>query len=330
MASFRSTNFMLWLKKTQKYLDHNHHLINIPVRSSSLSFLFQYSLDLNTSFPDPILTPVPNFRSDWRLSHLSHPCILVLHDYGGGFDSSKWYSAVLADLTHSRPTAILSLSRPGYLRTQPRCYTYQEEADALAELLQVFTIKQVGVFAVGAGVPVALSLASKYPTLVTGIVSVGGISHRYFPEKFTHALGLNLLSRDIPSNFISYLLHRNNPERYLTGAVKEEIRADPQVAKLVRQYASVVSHGSRRKMGAINDSYRLAKLDPHHTWSEVTCPLLCIHGQRNQIVSISHAHHLMDTVKSTNKTLLTFDEGWCLPLRNVSQASMKFFWQYVF
>ena len=95
------------------------------------------------------------------------PVILQLHGGASGYDQTL---ALSSDLREAGFT-VLTPSRPGYLRTPLTAGATPEQAvDALASLLDILSIKTVGVMGTSGGGPTALQLALRHPERLWGLV----------------------------------------------------------------------------------------------------------------------------------------------------------------
>lgn len=88
------------------------------------------------------------------------PVVLCLHGGPGGYDQSFLIGTFL--LKHK--FTVIGVSRPGYLRTPLSVgATNEEQADAIAALLDVLDIPQAAVLGFSAGGPVAFQFALRHP-----------------------------------------------------------------------------------------------------------------------------------------------------------------------
>lgn len=95
------------------------------------------------------------------------PVVLSLHGAFGGYDQGLLISGFLI----GRGFTVLSPSRPGYLRTPLSVgSTAEQQADAMAALLDTLGIKKVAVLGFSAGAPVAFQFALRHPKRVSALV----------------------------------------------------------------------------------------------------------------------------------------------------------------
>lgn len=166
--------FLKFLNRMSKFLSHYREYV-----SSTYSVLTNFPRitingdhQIQYNFVDSI-----SFHRKFR--HLHEPSIddqkknlatlIILHGTGGGIDAARWHALGLSEYScHSHPYQILSLSRPGYLSSQPKSNSFSHEASILNQLCQYFDLKQVSIMAVSGSGPVALTFLRDYPHRVNG------------------------------------------------------------------------------------------------------------------------------------------------------------------
>ncbi len=95
------------------------------------------------------------------------PVVLSLHGAFGGYDQGLLISGFLIE----KGFTVLSPSRPGYLRTPLSVgSSAEQQADAMAALLDKLGIKKVAVLGFSAGSQVAFQLALRHPHRVSALV----------------------------------------------------------------------------------------------------------------------------------------------------------------
>ncbi len=88
------------------------------------------------------------------------PAVLVIHGRPGGYDQGLWIARALNDPQFR----FIAVSRPGYLRTPlDTGRSPEDQADALAALLDVLGVPQAAVIALSAGGPATLQFALRHP-----------------------------------------------------------------------------------------------------------------------------------------------------------------------
>ena len=90
----------------------------------------------------------------------SGPVILFLHGSPGGYDQGT----LDMDMWNDAGFSLLSISRPGYLRTPLSTgETFEEQADAIEALLDTLSISKVSILGASGGGPIALHFALRHP-----------------------------------------------------------------------------------------------------------------------------------------------------------------------
>ena len=69
------------------------------------------------------------------------PTLIILHGTLGGIDAARWHALGLSKYRsetdgEAKPYQMLSISRPGYLSSQPTCHSFAHEASLLDEICE--------------------------------------------------------------------------------------------------------------------------------------------------------------------------------------------------
>jgi len=106
----------------------------------------------------------------------SGPVILMLHGSPGGYDQGLLYKELLINEGFS----LLSISRPGYLRTPLNTgETFEEQADAIEALLVTLGISKVTILGASGGGPIALHFALRHPDRLNALILMAAVSNEY-------------------------------------------------------------------------------------------------------------------------------------------------------
>jgi pimeloyl-ACP methyl ester carboxylesterase len=220
------------------------------------------------------------------------PLVVAVHGTPGGHDQIP----LLFPRFPGGHFGLLSWSRPGYLRTPLETgRTFEEQADALAALLDALGLRSAALFAFSGGGPVAVHFAARYPTRVWALLLESAASGpRPWPRPgLVHtSLGnwlLSLAAGAWPEEVFTRLLRAD------TGLDAEKVRD-----RVVRALRSACRSGplrglllsasppALRRAGFANDRARLARLDPLPL-SAVSAPTLIVHGAQDADVPPEHA-----------------------------------------
>lgn len=245
-------------------------------------------------------TPLGNIEYAMRGSG---PVIVGMHGAPGGYDQ---VFAHLPELLEEDFT-LLGWSRPGYLRTPLEVgKTIDQQADALAALLDALAIKKVGIYGMSAGGPTALAFAMRHPERVWGLVMECAISQHYsvhsnnamqniFSKLLFNDFGMWLWDRFAKSSPKSTVRQLIAMESSLTPkqAVEllDHVMEDPKKIEYAIDMIESTCPISLRKAGLHNDIEQCSSLSflPLQT---LQCPTLIMHGTADADVPIQHAEFL--------------------------------------
>ncbi len=116
------------------------------------------------------------------------PYVVILHGTPGGHTAS-----FMGESFEAAGFGTLTPSRPGYLRTPLATgRTFEEQADAVAALLDALAIDAVAAYAISGGGPSAIELAARHPDRVRALILEVAVSQTYKPE--VSALAIKLLT----------------------------------------------------------------------------------------------------------------------------------------
>ena len=197
------------------------------------------------------IAPKATARSSWSI-----------HGGLGGCDQAR----IMAEWVDPTRYHILSPSRPGYLGTPLETgRTMEQQADALAALLDILGIQRATVVGLSTGGPAAYLFAVRHPKRVGGLIVIDGVSGHYDePEA-------DLLNQAI---FLSDLAQKMlvkvgvwNPRVVLQGLFQSEalftkkqtekqiehVMADERLLAFVKAFTDSMSPYRLRKGGTEND-----------------------------------------------------------------------------
>lgn len=229
-----------------------------------------------------------------------HP-VLVVHGAGGGYDQAL----AIAGALPWEGVRVIAPSRPGYLGTPLSSILLPEQqADALAALLDELQIERVTVLGFAEGVPASILFATRHPTRTEKLVLISGlyerlkhpheVTERPLPERV-----LNTLGGDVTSAFVSRKvtenLERVLPEAldfYYAGPGRENlakfILANPDQTSDFQAFLLSLVPISVRETGLRNDILQLKNLPPLPL-AEVSVPTLIVHGSADPLQSAEGA-----------------------------------------
>jgi pimeloyl-ACP methyl ester carboxylesterase len=227
------------------------------------------------------------------------PPLLVIHGGVGGYNQALGLGALVNRHASGAGFMIVAPSRPGYLRTPAAVgLSPQEQADALAALLDQLGIAQVGVFAGSSGGPVALQFALRHPHRLWALVLLAAITRRCTvgvrqvtdtnqpsPLKilffdFRHWL-LYLWGRMRPLGLVRMIVRRMTAPSVSAAEIDRRIRElsklPDQVRAVQELFRSLTPVGAQI-VGALNDDEQIACL-PDYPLEDVRAPTLLMYGR---------------------------------------------------
>ena len=228
------------------------------------------------------------------------PPLLVIHGGMGGYDQALG----LGDLVNRHAVdggfMVVAPSRPGYLRTTVDVgLTPEEQADALAALLDHLHIAQVGVLAGSYGGPIAVQFALRHPHRMWGLVLLAAITQRcvvglQWPVSdrallspsgalfvdFVHWL-LYLRARSRPTELVRFFMTRMTAPSVSAREIDRRIallNQFPDQVRALQQMFCSMTPMSLQMAGSLNDEKQIACL-PAYPLEDIQAPTLWLHGR---------------------------------------------------
>lgn len=216
------------------------------------------------------------------------PVLLSVHGSGGGWD----YALGMAGVFALNGFRVIAPSRPGYLGTPLMVgRTYEQQADALAALLDNLKVDKAAVLGFSAGGVPSYLLATRHPGRVSALIQVGALStelgrawnplmerlffNRVGMEAFTGLLRTALALR--PALGVRLLMSGETTQTGVeVDALAARIMADPvRAAFVTRVWMCSARHVGRWLAGQANDNSQMKAMAPLDL-SGVTCPTLIV------------------------------------------------------
>lgn len=253
------------------------------------------------------------------------PVVVVIHGSPGGYDQGLVYGRELL----RRGCRILSLSRPGYLRTPLTTGAfYEEQADAIASLITSRGISACSVLGISEGSPCAMQLASRHPEIVTSLVLLGPPGESPRPFKALASLGYHLL-HDLTGDLGCWWLTLR--ERWDRRGVAMDIAAtgaslppsrrlalanvamsDPSQREFLRDLILSITPLFPREQGIINDNAQLKDL-PDPKRETIRCPLLVLRGENDSETPLSSVQKRFGSTPGATISIIP-DAGHIVPM----------------
>jgi pimeloyl-ACP methyl ester carboxylesterase len=232
------------------------------------------------------------------------PVVLCVHGGPGGYDQGL----LIGELFRVNGFKVIAPSRPGYLGTPLATgETPEEQADALAALLEARSIPTAAVVGASAGGASTYLLAARHPDKVTALLEIDAVSRRYqldispMQEKlFLSRAGMWLtgfLMDHFPETMIKTFLQT---ESTLDGGeiaerVQHIVKDVGKLAYLRLLMATMSGRFPQRQAGVHNDLTQFMAID-RLPIAPVKCPTLIFHGEADKDVHWDHAVYARDTI----------------------------------
>jgi len=210
------------------------------------------------------------------------PAVLVIHGRPGGYDQGLWIARSL----NEPQLRFIAVSRPGYLRTPLETgRSPEDQADALAALLDVVGVPQAAVIALSAGGPATLQFALRHPGRCWGLVLISARTQRLVRLP---PLGLRILHPVLGcSDAVGWLWSG------LAGCLPRGVARRNSLGLEGAQTMFLLY--SLRRAGSSNDLSQFALL-PQYPLAEIRQPALVIHGTADRVASWSNAEFAAGTI----------------------------------
>ncbi len=233
------------------------------------------------------------------------PAVLVLHGGFGGYDQGLMFIPGLAEAGFK----VIAPSRPGYLRTPLSTgETNEEQADAMAALLDTLGVRRAAVVGISAGGPVALQFALRHPARTEALVLVCAITKKTAPlvaqrDSLIRRWALHSrvladlaswhgdkVTREEPRQALAFAFRKcSSAPSWQRARLVDGVLRDPGQYALFKQLSDSTVPLGARLPGLRNDLLQITGL-ADIPFEQVRAPTLIIHGTADKAVKISHAH----------------------------------------
>jgi pimeloyl-ACP methyl ester carboxylesterase len=229
------------------------------------------------------------------------PAVVILHGSPGGYDQFLTLGGVIAKQGYR----VISISRPGYLRTPIASgRTPAEQAALVDSLLTAFSIEHTSVIGISGGGPSALAFAENYPDRIDGLVLVAAVSGALVPE----------LEDEIPalSTFddIRFLMGYLFPQRFVSALGDSESIEDVSAVseaerlQMTSELFGSLGFSELRNEGYSNDYRQFFSTTLENRWDEIDTPVLLIYGELDETVPVSHAHRVQTRIQDAQLVMI--------------------------
>lgn len=279
--------------------------------------------------PSPLIAKLPMGDMEYVTYGNGKP-VLIIHGGCGGYDQAVLlFKRYLPD-----GYQMICPSRPGYLGTPISTgQTAEQQADAMAALLDHLDIPSAVVIAISAGGLCLYPFAIRHPHKTKAIIAIDAIAGEYLmPEqagKLAQALYMTSIGLWITRKCMVYF-----PKAVIKNLIQTEGYLDPRrvdmrvneilnsrekleiVAGLMKCMADYPS----RKTGTMNDMAVGAKTT-WYNFSDITCPALIIHGTHDADVKFFNGVFAYERLASSIKERFWIEYGTHFGFFFADQAS---------
>jgi 2-hydroxy-6-oxonona-2,4-dienedioate hydrolase len=267
-----------------------------------------YGLDMHRAYKrvrgKTVLLPSPYGTIEYSEGGAGTP-VLVIHGGGGGFDQGELLvDAVLGDGFHW-----ITPSRFGYLGSDlPEGATWDDQAHALAYLLDYLGVERVAVVALSQGGPSGLLLAALHPERVSSVtcLSCGVAASTSGDQEEANKKG-DLLRRVFARDYTYWAVARFFPKQ-LTGVLgaSDEVTAGltREERALVKRLIVEMNPASPRLEGVVLDN--TAQM-PGERIGAIDAPTLIVHARDDLLQLYHNAEFAASTIPGAR--LMSFDRG---------------------
>jgi pimeloyl-ACP methyl ester carboxylesterase len=242
------------------------------------------------------------------------PVVLSLHGVTGGYD----FGLVVPDDMLGLPEAgfrVLSVSRPGYLRTPlADNLTPDAQADLYAALLDELGIESVALLGVSGGGPSALAFAHRHQDRVSAVVLAVAIADRWEPGAQSQSVTTFL---NTPPALVDLLLWFSDEFQFryqlpaftrqtiidntliedpALNQLVDQVVADAERVENLRLSARASMPMSLRWEGTVNDLAQLMALPDAPDYSMISAPVLAFYGAQDKVVPLVHGEYLAESL----------------------------------
>jgi len=232
------------------------------------------------------------------------PPLLAVHGGPGGCDQGLG----LGEFFRVNGFQIIAPSRPGYLGTPlDTGRTPEEQADALAALLDALNLETVPVLAASAGGPSSYLLAARHPERVSCLLEIDAVCLQYQPDVspleeklYLSKAGLWLmgfLMEHFPESMVkSFLKSESTLDRHeLAVRARDILQDDRKFAFLRFLMATMSDRMAERQAGVHNDLAQMAAITQLDL-APISCPTLILHGTADKDVPPRHAEYARSAI----------------------------------
>lgn len=210
----------------------------------------------------------------------SGPPLLVIHGAGGGFDQGLTFG----ERAIAAGRAVIAPSRFGYLGSDfPEDASSENQADALADLLDELGVDRLPVLGGSAGALAAIHFALRHPDRCAALVLL--VPAAFSPEQVLtrpSPARARMMDAALRSNFAFWALIRFAPDLLIGSILATDPalvgRAHPAERARVHRMLREILPVSRRRLGLLNDARLTSDPSPAHV-EDIAAPTLILSAE---------------------------------------------------
>jgi len=240
--------------------------------------------------------------------------VLAIHGSPGGWDQVVCEFSFLIE----HGFKLIVVSRPGYCKTPLSSgVTVQQQAELLANLMELLNIDRYAIVAWSGGGPAAIYLAASQPNKVSALYLQACVtkSNIYTEEdqkatepffKRTNAVIIKLITTFFPKSILIEMIRSAYP--YSNDEIKslaEQLLVDPSVISYVKSLVSSMIPPSKRVVGFRNDIKQFKNLNDLPL-TRVQSPTLIIQGKIDTTPTPDNAEYAAGKIEKS--VLMLFDD----------------------
>jgi len=223
----------------------------------------------------------------------SGPAVLICHGAPGGYDQAM----LLGDALVKEGFRVIAPSRPGFLRTPLSTgLLFEDQADALAALLDKLGVKSAAVLGFSTGAQVAARFALRHPDRTDALVLISPVTAAYQRDPLTQTrqllpdaalfkttgdmgawLFVEQAARDPRWMLDAVFATETNLDADARAKLVDFVAADPAQLAFFRALLGTQAPLSPRESGTRNDLLLVRVLDPV-AYDRIKAPTLLVTG----------------------------------------------------
>lgn len=276
------------------------------------------------------------------VEHGSGPAVLVCHGAPGGYDQA----ALIGESLAKNGFRVIAPSRPGFLRTPLATgLLFEDQADALAALLDTLGIKKAAVLGFSTGAQVAADFALRHPDRIDALVLIAPVTvpyQRYAPNEPRQLLSEAALFKTTGDMgaWLFVKQSKRDPRWLLDGVfaadttLDEKDRArlvdfvleDPAQLAFFQNLAGTQAPLSPRESGTRNDLLLVRAMTPL-AYEKIQAPTLLVNGTADAAAKWDDLKQITGKLPSA-KVVAVKDSGqliWFGPAAAAAQQAVNDF-----